>query len=268
MNLAEILADSETFTDDMEMQLGEHKVKLADLRGLTSRQQKELSEKLQAATEQQREALDMSEKATGIYNNLKKLEEESAARRSSEDADDFDTNNWWTPVRKRMTAQEKQVQEAMKKVDDLTASFTKAATMFVTERWNNQYERVAPRLKKSKEYGGWDMPKVRDFAAKNQIVDEFGFPSIERAVAQLTRADDIEEAKRQAREEGLKEGLQRARLQTQARPTSATGAKPQKGKSAVEELGLEGLGDDVMSDDELMSQLEEAQRAFDPNSLQ
>src|ERR1700722_11316437 len=99
MNLQDILGDSKTFTDDMEMQLGEHKVKLGDLRGLTSKQQKDLSDKLQAATDREKEAVQNATKAADIYNNLKKLEEEATASRGKQptgEEDDFETNNWWT----------------------------------------------------------------------------------------------------------------------------------------------------------------------------
>lgn len=269
MTLAEILADSKTFTDDMEMQLGDQKVKLSDLRGLTSKQQKDLSDKIQAASERERQATEMATKATEIYNNLDALQKkalESSTARPTEDADDFDTNNWWTPVRKRMTAHEKQLKEAVDKVNSLSAAFEKAATMFATDRWNSQYERSAPKLKKSKEYADWDVAKVREYATKNQIVDEFGFPSIEKAIQTLTRADDIEEARKSAREEGLREGLNRGRLERMNRPSSATGGAS-KGKPAVEEFGLDGLGDDVMNDPELMEALAKAQAAFDPDSL-
>jgi hypothetical protein len=270
MNLQDILGDSKTFTDDMEMQLGEHKVKLGDLRGLTTRQQKDLSDKLQAATDREKEAVQNATKAADIFNNLKKLEEEATASRGKQttgDDDDFETNNWWTPVRKRMTAQEKQIADAVQQVKTLTESFTKAATMFADERWNNQFERVGPKLKKVKDYADWDVAKVRDYATKNNLVDQFGFPSVERAVQELTKATDLEEARKQAREEGFREGQQRARLAGQSRPTSATGGK-KTGKAAVEEFGLEGLGDDVADDPELMEALENARQAFDPSQLQ
>lgn len=269
MTLQEILADSKTFTDDMELQLGDNKIKLSDLRGLTSRQQKDLSDKLQAAAERERQATEMATKATEIFNDLSAQKAAASAQPTvSDDGDDFDTNNWWTPVRKRFSERDKKLEEAIAKVDTISKAFEKAATMFATDRWTSQYDRIAPRLKKSKEYADWDMPKLRDYAAKNQLIDEFGFPSVEKAAAALTRTDELEEIKRQAREEGLKEGLTRSRLERLNRPSSASGAKPVKGKSSVEEFGLEGLGDDVMSDDELVEQITRAQQAFDPNSLQ
>lgn len=271
MTLQDILSDSKTFTDEMEMQLGEHKVKLADLRGLTAKQQKDLSEKLQAASQREQNALDTSNKAADLLAKLQAAEAEAEKTRGKQptgDEDDFDTNNWWTPVRKRMSASEAKVQEAITKFDNLSKTVERAATIFATDRWNAQFERTAPRLKKVKEYEDWDMPKVREYATKNQLVDEFGFPSIERAVKELTKVSDLEEAKKQAREEGFREGQQRARLAGQNRPSSASGGRNKSGKSSVEEFGLEGLGDDIASDPELMEQLELARQAFDANTLQ
>jgi hypothetical protein len=275
MTLQEILNDSKTFTDDLEMQLGEHKVKLGDLRGLTTKQQKDLSDKLTAASERERVATEMATKASEIYNNLdamqKKAIEAEAARgkQPTGEEDEWETNNWWTPARKRVAALESQLKAEKAERESLKAAFEKAAVMFATERWSNQFERVASKLKKSKDYADWDRDKVREYATKNNILDEFGFPSVDKAVNQLTRVDDIEEAKKLAREEGIREGLQRSRLAATSRPSSAGGGKGAGAKrSAVEEHGLEGLGDDVMSDDELMQQLEEAQKAFDPSQLQ
>ena len=82
-------------------------------------------------------------------------------------------------------------------------------------------------------------------------------------MSQLTRADDIEEAKKAAREEGFKEGQLRQRLAGQTRPTSATGGK-KDGKNPVEEFGLDGLGDAMAGDPELMEMLENARQAFEP----
>lgn len=267
----DIFDDKIAFPDELEIPIGDRKVKLGDLRAMTAKQQRELAEKLTAATERERTALEMSEKAAGIFNNLKKMEDDAKALEASRptgETDDFDTNNWWTPARKRITAQEQKITDALSKVQTLTDSFTKAATMFATDRWNSQFDRVAPKLKKSKEYADWDVARVRDYATKNNVLDEFGFPSVEKAVALLTRVDDIEEAKKAAFEEGKKEAQRLARMAAQARPTSNTGGKTPKGKSAVEDLGLEGLGDDVANDEELMDMLSRTQAAFDPGSLQ
>ncbi len=269
--LQEILNDPQTFEDGIEIEIKGVKTSLGDLRGLSAKQQKELSERLQSAQERERAASEMATKASEIYNNLDQLQKQAldAAKATPKggDDDDFETNNWWTPVRKRLSERDKKIEEYEKKLENLNAAFQKAAVMFANERWSNQYERVAPRLKKSKDYSDWDMTKVREYATKNQIVDEYGFPSIEKAVSQLTKQDDIEEARREAYEKGRKEAEQRLRLASQARPTSNAGKLP-KGKSAVEEMGLDGLGDDVMNDEELMDQLSQAQAAFDPSSLQ
>jgi hypothetical protein len=258
--------DKATFPDDLEIPIGNQKIKMGDLRAMTAKQQTQLAEKLQAAERDRQEAAKMSVQATEIFNNLKRQQDESQAAsekvRPSEDGDDFETNNWWTPVRKRMTAQEEKIAKALDKLDKLNGSFEKAALMFATDRWNSQYDRVAPKLKKVKQYEDWDVDKVRDYATKNQLVDQFGFPSIERAVQELTKATDLEEARKQAREEGFKEGQMRARLAGQGRPTSAGGKKA--GVSAVSEKGLEGLGDDMADDPELMDLLENARQAFDP----
>jgi hypothetical protein len=272
MTLQEILADAKTFTDEMEMSLGDNKVKLGDLRGLTAKQQKDLSDKIQSATDRERTATEMATKASEIYNNLDALQKkalESQPKQPTGDSDDWETNEWWKPARTRLSSFEKQQKETMDKLTTLATAVERAATIWAEDRWNSQYERAAPRLKKNKDYADWDVAKVRDYATTHKLLDGYGFPSIEKAVAELTKANEIEEIKKQAREEGLKEGMNRGRLERMNRPSSASGGRSAGAKkSSVEEHGLEGLGDDVMDDAELMEQLAEAQKAFDPTSLQ
>lgn len=257
MTLEEILANKATFADDIELPIGTEKVKLGDLRTLSSKQQKELSDKIAGADAKQREAAETATKAANLLANLEDARQRlEASKKEPVTDDDFDKSEWWEPVRKRFTERDAKIDKALKAVEDLTNNVKQAATIWAKDRWKNQFKEVSPRLKKVDAYKEWDFDKVLGYATDHKIFDEDGMPSVEKAVLELTKANDLQTAADEAYQRGLKEGRTKARLETMPRPSSATGGgKVSKGKSSVEENGLEGLGDDVMNDAELMEDL-------------
>lgn len=256
MTLEQILSDKKTFTDDIELTIGTEKVNLGQLRDLSATQQRQLSEKLAGADRRETEARDTALKAANLLAELEtartKLVE---AKKEPTTDDDFDKEEFWGPVRKRLSERDTKIDQALKGIEALTKSVTQAATIWAEDRWQSQFEKNAPRLKKVEAYKDWDYTKVRDYAATNKLLDGHGFPSVEKAIAELTKANDLDTIRKEAYEKGLKEGKTNARLESMPRPSSASGGKPSKGKSSVEEFGLEGLGDDVAGDAELMEQL-------------
>src|SRR5712664_1340126 len=118
MTLAEILADPKTFTDGMEMTIGENKVTLGDLRNLSARQQKDLSDKIAAADGREAEA---RETATKAANLLAQLEDASTKLREQKTTlttdDDFDKEEFWGPVRKRFSDRDAKIDQALKGIE-------------------------------------------------------------------------------------------------------------------------------------------------------
>jgi hypothetical protein len=260
MNLEQILADKTTFADGIELTIGSEKVNLGQLRELSATQQRSLSEKISGAERREREAEDISLKAGNLLAELEKAREGLVAQRSTKNEttdDDFDKEEFWSPVRKRFSDRDTKIDQALKGIEALSKSVEKAATIWANERWQSQYEKVSPRLKKVEAYKDWDQKKVLDYATERKILDDYGFPSIERTVLELTKANDIEQIKKEAFEAGKKSAEQRKRLDMQPRPSSATGGRQPADKSAVAEIGLEGLGDDAMNDPELMEMFAE-----------
>jgi hypothetical protein len=261
MTIEEILGNTTDLTDDIEFELKGHKIKLGDLRGLTKAQQKKLSEQMEAAKADRQSAADLATKSATLFAELTKKQEELAAaatattRTTTDGADDFDSAEYWSPVRKRLSPIEKQLKDALDKVGTLEGQLKNAATIFATERWKGQYAANRDRLKKSDEYKDWDMNKVLGYATERKIVDEYGFPSIERAVADMTKANEIEEIRKSAREEGFKEGVTRGRLATTGRPTSAAGGVERASKTIDPAKNFEDLGDVVTQDPELAKML-------------
>lgn len=256
MTLQEILANKTTFGDDIELTIGTEKVNLGQLRDLSAKQQKDLSDKIAGADNREKEARDTAMKAATLLSQLEdartKLE---ASKKEPVTDDDFDTSEWWKPVKARFAERDTKIDQALKGIEALTKSVSQAATIWAKDRWRGQFDRVAPRLKKVDAYKEWDLDKVLNYATEHKILDENDMPSVEKAVLELTKANDLKTAADEAYERGLKEGRTKARLETMPRPSSATGGKSGKGKSSVEEHGFEGLGDDVMNDAELMESL-------------
>lgn len=257
MSLVEdILKDDKTFTDEMELTLGDKKVSLGEIRKLSKSGQEKLATELAAAQYDRRSATELATKAADLVAKL----EEAATRtaqpnRGETDEDDFETNNWWTPVRKRMTALEAQAKDAQKQAKEALESLTRAATIFAEDRWQREYDSSSDRLKKSKEYKEWGVDKVRDYAVQNKIVDRFGFPSVSKAIQEMMKADDLEVIRREEYERGLKEGQNKLRMASMTRPSSARGRAPEAGKTIDPTKNLEDLGDAVMDDPELTQML-------------
>lgn len=263
MDLTEILADRKTFTDDMEIILGTQKVTLGQIRDSSAKQQKDLSDRIAAA--EAREALantnatKAAELITALEDTHKKLVANAGrppAGAAPQTASDGWDDEWWNPVRKQLAERDKKIEQMVAGIEALNKSIERSATIWAHDRWHAQFDRVAPRLRKVEKYKDWDYNKTLEYAANQKLNDEYGFPSIEKAVAELTKQNDIEAARKEGFEEGRKAGNTQNRVANMVRPSSATGGKvPTKGHTAVEEFGLEGLGDDVAQDAELMDQL-------------
>ena len=254
--LQEVLDDPKTFEDGIELEIKGVKTTLGDLRGLSSAQQKKISASLADAESKRNAAIADAEKAAAILNGLQTLEKETKETRTAPvgDEDDFDTNNWWTPVRKRLNPLEEQNKALQKQVKDLADSIGRAATIWAEDRWHGQYDRMSDRLKKSSKHKDMTYEQVRDYAAQQKLLDSYGFPSVEKAIMDLTKEDDIERIRREAHEAGVKEGATRARLGANPRPTSASGGRQQT-KGLDPTKNLEDLGDAIVDDPELSEML-------------
>lgn len=257
--IEQIFNDRNSYADSIELSVGDKKLTLGQLREMSTAQQKAVADKISNAEQRERVAQETSSKAANLLSELE-IARTNLNNQKMPPAtdDDFDKEEFWGPVRKRFSERDKKLEEAISKLDNLDKSVRQAASIWADDRWQNQFERAAPKLKKIEAYKDWDIEKVRNYAVENKLLDNHGFPSIERAVQDLTKASDLETVRKEAYEKGMQEGRTKARIETMARPSSATGGVSRgKGKSAVEEFGFEGLGDDAMEDPEITRQLAE-----------
>lgn len=260
MDFEEIFADETKYPDTAEVKLGETTLTLGQIRNLTKKQQGLIASKLEDADKQRKEAMELATKASELHTKLSAQMEElskTQVAKTTPTDDEFEQDPFWQPANKRLKA----IQETQKKLEDTIAKLAtgvgNAAKIWAEDRWRNQFDRMKDRLAAPK-YKDYTFEKVRDYAAEHKLFDANNLPSIERAIEEITRPDELERIKAAAREEGIKEGMQKARLSTMQRPTSATGPAPKGAEeSVVAKKGLEGLGDDVAQDTEIMNMLAE-----------
>lgn len=263
LNLKQVLEDEKTFADGIEITINNEKVTLGDLRGLSRAKQNELSEKMAETERRRTEVMDLATKAADLQAQYEKQLAEVKNRPNPSEAD-FKNDPFWAPVRDALASPVKTVGELQDKLDKLTNAVTNVSKIWAEDRWAAQFDRSKGRLKGDK-FKDWTYEKARDYAAQNKILDNFGLPSVERAILELTKEDDLAQKLSEAREAGLKEGLTRGRMGVMPKPTSASGPKHPE-NSAVSEKGLEGLGDAVADDPELMRMLSEL-GAVNPEDL-
>ena len=250
MAYANIFADEKTFSDEIEITLpnGE-KATLGEIRDLTRTQQRKLAGEMEALTRERQETMQTATKAADL---LSKLEARDAAgpQTVAPEANDFDNDEWWKPVRSKLSPMEAQIKQLLEAQKAQQATLEKAALIFANDRWRGQFDRVKDRLKPAK-YADWNFEKVRDYAANNKYLDEYGFPAIDKAVEAITREDEMERIKTEAFEKGVREGSVKARLGATPRPTSATGAGKKAAQGLDASKNFEDLGDSIADDREL-----------------
>jgi hypothetical protein len=258
---AEILKDEATYPDTAEIQLGDAKIPLGQIRDMSRADRKLITDQLEALTRERNEVKDLATKAADMYNRA--VESEKANEKQAQPSD-FDKDIWWEPVRNKLTPLEKKLEELSAALERQNKSVEQAAMIWAQDRWEGQYAKAKDRLKGDK-YKDWTYEKVRDYAATNKHLDKYGFPSIDIAVDKITEEDRMETLRKEAYEEGLKQGQTKARLASMARPTSSAPAKKQEA-GLDPSKNFDDLGEKVMEDPELRQMLAEL-GAVDPSEI-
>lgn len=247
--LDEILTDVENYPDNLTIKIHDNDVPLGSLRTFNkSERDKLISEQSaakasrEAAEKERTAALALSEQAAKIQRDL---EARIAAdpRGNNPTQDQFDTDPWYEPIRKRMAKYD----EAVKKLDDATQrmeNMQKNMSMtWAQDRWDNQYRTISGSMTDRNRKGKDDLLK---YAAENKLVDSYGIPSVTMAWDKLTEADRMAEATEKARKEGEERGRQAA-FAARVRPPSS--GRP--GKTPVELNDWNDLTDVAMQDEEI-----------------
>ena len=264
MDFAEILQDEKTFPDSAEIEIGGKKISLGAIRDSSKKQQAAITERMNALDTERNSVKELTDKAATLYAQLQE-KEATLGKPAPAPSDDIDNDPFWQPVAKKLKSYSETEKELRDTLKSLTDTVRNAATIFARDRWDGQYERGQERLKKSAKYKDWDVDKVLGYATQNKLLDRHGLPSVERAIAELTKEDEMAIRIQEAFEKGKKEGQIAGRVGAMPRPSSATGPNSQP-TSEVAKRGLEGLGDDVMNDSELTEMLANL-GTLDPNDV-
>jgi len=260
MDFASILADKKTFTDDIKLNINGNEVSLGDIRSLSQRNQdavtakmNELSGDQERTRKEYENARTLSTQAAEIISKAQAGPEKKAAP-EPDGADYYDTDPLYEPIRKRLSPMEKQLAEIIESNKQNKIALERAALVFARDRWDRQYDALKPRLAgdKYKDYRGEKgVEKLAEYAASHQLLDEFGLPSVAKAVADLTREDEIAIIKKTEYERGVEAGRQAKRLASMERPASASGNTGDRKQPKLDPTqNFEDLGDVVMDDPE------------------
>lgn len=272
MAFTDILGNLASYPDAYEFAVGDQKVTLGEVRAEAKRQQTAYAAQEANLTRERNEVKELATKAADLLSKAQPLAEAGARTEAKPaTADEFDSDPWWEPVRKqfstRLTPLEAQLKDAMAKIDLQNKTLEKAALVFGKRVFREDYERSKGALKGDK-YKDWrDPEKLANYAAQHQLVDELGFPSIEKAVSEITKEDELDRIRQEAYERGKNEGKSAQRMAGMARPSSASGKGGAPSKGLDPTKNFEDLGDEVMSDPDLSKMLSEL-NAIDPADIQ
>lgn len=245
--LEEILADSENFADNLTIKIGDTDVPLGSLRTFNkSERDKLISEQSaakasrEAAEKERVAALALSEQAAKIQRDLE-ARIASDPRGGNPTQDQFDTDPWYEPIRKRMAKYDDAVakmNEATTKLENMQKNMSMT---WAQDRWDNQYRSLSmsDKNRKSKD-------ELLKYASENKVLDSYGIPSVTLAWDKLTEADRMAEAVEKARREGEEKGKQVA-FASRVRPPSS--GRP--GKAPAELNDWNDLTDVAMQDEEI-----------------
>lgn len=257
MDFATILQDAVTFNDNIELTVGNEKVTLGDIRNLSRRQQEQVTNRMNELQREREEVKTLATKAAELLSRQEQPQTRQATQQAA-GGDDWDTDPFYAPIRTRISPLEKQLKEALDAVKQTQDQMQRAALIWANDRFAAEYRDNRDRLKGDK-YKDWRgekaVDKLAEYAAEHKLVDRFGMPSVSRAIDELTKEDEVDRIRKQAREEGIEEGKRQQRVSTMQRPTSASGGKGAASKGLDPTKNFEDLGDSVAEDPELVEML-------------
>jgi hypothetical protein len=265
IDFSKILADKETYKDDLTLRFkdadgSEREVPLGDFRSLTSREQKELSDRIADAQARETEASKRFESADNLGKQAAKvladIEELKKNTRTAAPGEDPFNDPWLAPVKEALSKRDAEIADLKKLVASGQATLQQAAQIFLKNNWKSEYN--------SLNFGNTSKKPTRDelvkYAATNKLTDEDGIPSISRAWEEMSRADREEATKKEAYERGLEAGRIAAaanRVTQPGVPGSGGPAAPVKtNPGELPDLFTEGMKDPEIRG--LLQQLAEA----------
>src|SRR5580692_3178564 len=163
MALTDILNDKSKYADTLEVDFGGEKVSLADLRSLDKSLQQSLSDKLTAADAREKAAAAKVAELTVLADKTATFlnSQQDPAQRQAVAPDEwdklYDSDPSYAPVRRRLDALQKKLDDGFSTLDAQKKSLEQAAMIFANDRWDSQFRENRDRLK-SDQYAQWRDP--------------------------------------------------------------------------------------------------------------
>lgn len=259
-DLNAILNDDKTYPDNLEIILSpgdgraSEKIALGTIRDMSRRQQQELTTRLAETKSEFDKARELSTQAATMLASLQKEPPKQDERRAEPPSDYdklYDTDPYYEPIRKRLSPLEKVLEEIRKGQEDDRKAREQMVVAFARDRFDRQYRDVKERLKDDKYKDYRDPQKLAQYAVSKGLTDEFGLPSVEKAVSDLTREDDLERIRKEAYEEGRKKGAIDNRMRSMQRGTTSGGGGEHKDAADITlnpEMNFNDLDEKVLGD--------------------
>lgn len=254
--IKKFLAGASEHADTTEVKIGDQVVTLGDLRSLNSEERTDLSTKIKEAETNRAKALDIANKAQGIFDQyqskLAALPANTAPAAAS-GTDPF-ADPWLAPVKKALEDRDKATAELKDMLKTVVTIVGNAANTFSEDRWDREYAGI--------NFGKREKRPTRDelieFAKTNNLVDRHKLPSVTAAWDKMNQADREDEMKKAEFEKGRDAG----RMETLANRLPPPGV-PGPGPAPLPKPGVPGngeLGDlyvEALKDPELRALMEQ-----------
>jgi hypothetical protein len=263
-SLEEILAKAD-LNDDIAFEFGGSKFTVGDVRKL----RKGLDAETKTAKQKREEAEQLAIQAATLLTQLQEAEakakEAAAARKATEGNNGGNANDWrkdpfYAPVAEELARISGTYDTAIKEVRELAGALKKTmdqySSVYAYERLRAQYDRNADKLK-----GKGDFRELAKQAVERKLLDDYGLPTLEPLISELTLPERIAAERKAAVDEAKAtwEKEQAARSVASQRPGAAARFSVKKDEkppiAKIEELSSEKIMQGIADDPEFAKQM-------------
>jgi len=231
-SLEELLNDAKLLGDDVEIDLGGQKHKMADLRAISTKQKAKLAEDRKVLDAEMKKADRLADDALALFNKLKDQpppkKDAAAAPDAEEDISDMDPR-----LVKKLTAVLAQMEKVNAQSENVNKAVTEGFNFVLSEVY---YPNRWAALENKPEGKTWqDYYKI---AQSKGIKNAQGLIDPVEAYLKETAPDREAAIRKAAREEGIAEGRKQSAAATPSRPGHRGPVAPKKEEviSTVEDL--------------------------------
>jgi hypothetical protein len=260
MSWKQVLDDKSKYPDDLKLNINGLEVSVGDLRAANAQREAALKERETLADQK------INEAAT-FYSDLVKQQDELAKKQSTAQAsvtqpaaggqgltwEQLKADPLFKPVAQQLEDAQKAAVEAKKLAEEQAKQYQQGYAWALNHAWKRDFESIGERDPNI------DLKAVLKFAVDEKVTDEAGVPDVRKAYDRMTAGKRQEAAIAKAREEGLREGQQKALLASIPKPgLSGLRSAPETGQAPKAYGSLDEALAAAKQDPDLMGQLSAA----------